>query len=179
MAALPQVISKTALKEQEFTSFILLLLSVCLISGIFQRKPGQSLRRWSQHFGVSDRQPRQPHRAAVHTAMGAARWKRIPRSPKRSSEGSGLCEALTHAEHSNHSVWSSAYQLLHFHPPPLVCLYHSCSSSHSPRFPPPSLPCISLSNQYIDRRCRPRLYYSFHLHLIKQWSRKKWILNAI
>lgn len=54
-----------------------------------------------------------------------------------------------------------------FTPPP-PCLYHSCSSSHSPRFPPPSLPCISPSNRYIDRRCGPRLYYSFHLHLIKQ-----------
>lgn len=54
-----------------------------------------------------------------------------------------------------------------------------CRSLFLPSPVSSSLPCLPPSNQYIDRQCKARLYRSLNLHLIKQWSRKKWILNGI
>lgn len=43
-----------------------------------------------------------------------------------------------------------------------------CHSLFLPPLTSSPLLCIPLSNQYIDRRCKARLYRSFNLHLIKQ-----------
>lgn len=66
----------------------------CVTSGIRERELGQSLCRRSQHFWVSDRQPWEPDCSAVYAALGTARWKRIPRSPERSSEGTLLTRSF-------------------------------------------------------------------------------------
>lgn len=157
--ALPRVVWSKIKPQRSKTSFILYVLSLCFISGIFQCKPGQSLCRWSQHFRVSDSQPREPHCATVRTAMGAARWKRIPRSPKRSSEGTGALQGpyTCRTQRSNHPLWSSAYQLLHFYlpsppSPPLLAFIILFRPPTPPRFPLPSSLCISPSNRYIDRQ---------------------------
>lgn len=146
-----------------------------LISGIFQRELGQSVCRWSQHLRVSDSQPWEPDCAAVLAALGAARWKRIPRGQKHSSEGTLLARPfIVHAECGNCPFRSALYQFLSSSNPVFLChplILLPLTSS--------SLVRILPSNQYIDRWCKARLYHGFNLHLIKQWSRKNWILNGI
>lgn len=120
--ALPQVIFKNPLRKNTLHASHCLPFPLCLISGIFKCEPGQSFCRWSQHFRISDRQPWERDCAAVHAALGAPRWKRIPRSPKHSSEGTRLCKTLYCACRIQ---WSSLLKCTVLLLPSPICLCHS------------------------------------------------------
>lgn len=108
----------------------------CLISGIFERELGQSFCRWSQHIRVSDSQPWEPDRAAVYAALGAARWKRIPRSPKHSSEGTYCLQGLSLRMQNTTIIPSEVlYRFLSSSSHPLIlCLPLSFPLPPTPRF---------------------------------------------
>lgn len=69
---------------QQFFSYF---IAFFLFSGLLQREPGQGICRRRKHKWLSNNQSWKRCRAAVPSALGPVRWKRIPRGEEHTAEG--------------------------------------------------------------------------------------------